>query len=505
MDASIIKAGEIIKKCQKAKTQKPVVDLSVPMMDKSFVLEDGLHWLNATVNGSLDGIKTSGLTISNRTVTDEDIASIGRYLNVSPSMYEISLRNCLKPCDSLRIPLEMGYFRNISHLNISDNALFEKTCRPVGLMFATSLKNLEVQNCSLGDDGLKHLAVDLSNMAHLRQLNIANNRITASGLLSLTKAMGGNKAMTGLRIHKNYFGRDGSVILASWLESLILLEVLNVSECGIGDKGSPIIASSLVSRSLKKLSMRKNELSPRGSRDFFRNFQRPPYLEHLDFSENKIFATSDRRSLSVAEDLSPTAQEEPFLDFLLQPRAMNHLSLWNTYLGQKRIFMSLNSYTCFEEMTYLCLQENNISDDFARDVCECIKLSNCIYIQHFNLRQNHIGNNGAKCIAEMLGAQKYLKDILLDRNEIGDEGANQIASASMFLPSFQFLDLSCNNISRGRIMRIVWELEARVKTEQESSYPGIKLGEGGIIQKQSSYEENNFKINREMDKFLVTT
>lgn len=504
MDKSITEAGNIVEQCQvRVNARNGIVDFSQPMTKGSFVLEDGLHWLNATSN-RFNEKKFSGISFSNRTVTEMQLGSIGKYLNVSPSMYGLSLRNCLQRGSLLRQPLELGQFRNIRHLNISDNPLFEKTPRQIGLMYATSLKNLEIQNCNLGDEGMKYLALDLCNMGQIRQLNVANNRLTARGLLTLTKALGENKLMTGLRIHKNYIGRDGSVILASWLGSLILLEVLNISECGIGDKGSPIIASALVSRSLRKLSIRKNELTDRGSREFFKNFQRPPYLEHLDFSENRVFAASARGSLSAAEGLSPAAPEEPFRQFLENTQTMSHLSLWNTCLGQKRVFSGLSNYKCFKEMTYLCLQENSISDDFAVDVSECVKQSKCTYLQHFNLRQNHIGNKGAKCIAEVLDGQKYLKEILLDRNEIGDDGANRIVSSCVYLPSFERLDLSCNNISRKVVGAIVEDVESCVNNWKEAVYAATGSDGRKIVQKQSSFDENNFLISRDADRYLIT-
>ncbi|XP_053374559.1 uncharacterized protein LOC123532121 [Mercenaria mercenaria] len=515
-------AGETIKRRLKANLQTKNIcfDISEVTDEESFSVETGLHWLNALTRkqsgqesflgmGSVwrqsDFVRS--ISVSNSFVNGKTLNSIGMYLNVTPSLSSMSLRHCQLKSNLLRNVLQSGHFRNIRHVNISDNDIFQGSSQPIGLMYITSLERLEIQSCHLGDDGMKLLAVDLHHMQKLRELNIANNRITSRGLLALTKALSKNRRISGLRIHKNYIGKEGSLILASWLESMILLEVLNISECGIGDKGSTMIASALVSRSLRKLSMRKNDITPKGSRDFFKTFHRPPYLEHLDFSENALFAVSDRRTIAVAADLFPTASKEPFLKFLQDPTPMSHLSLWNTCLGEKRLFQGWQNYKCFADMTYLCLQENNLSDDFARDISECIIQSNCSNLQHFNLRQNHIGNMGAIDIAKALSKQMYLKEVLLDRNEIGDEGAKQIMGSCISLPSVERIDLSCNNISRQMMDSIVNDL---YQIHSTHTYDGVPISEDtqrvipDIVKIPSSFDENSFIVKKDYDKYLIT-
>ncbi|XP_053374561.1 uncharacterized protein LOC123531544 [Mercenaria mercenaria] len=514
-------AGEKIKRClnANAQTKHISVDISEVVDDDSLSLEAGLHWLNTATRrpfekrSVLDIGKDGrcydfvrGLSISKKIVTGRTLSNVGLYVNVTPSLSVLSLTNCQLKSDLLRNVLQTGHFRNIIHLNISDNDIFQGSCQQMGLMNISSLERFEIQNCSLGDDGIKLLTMDLRHMEKLRELNIANNRVTSRGLLALTKALSRNRWISSLRIHKNYIGEERSLILASWLESLLLLEVLNISECGIGDKGSPIIANALVSRSLMKLSMRKNGLTPKGSRDFFKHFQRPVHLDHLDFSKNTLFAVSDRRGFALAEDLSATPSDEPFLQFLQHPTPMSHLSLWNTCVGQKRLFQGSQIIRCFEQMTYLCLQENNLSDDFAKDVANCICQSKCSYLQHFNLRQNHIGNKGAIDIAKALSEQKYLKEVLLDRNEIGDDGANQIVSSCISIPSIERIDLSCNNISRKMMDNIVTDMAKRIQCKQGNipEYEYSQCADTNIIKTQHSFDENSFNIKRDGEKFFIT-
>lgn len=440
------------KLCENLKTKHLTVNLSKAIENRPEWLSAALHWLNARP------FKYCHLIIDNFKITSRDLENIGLYLNATPDAFAVSMQNCNLRAEMLTKVLQIGHFRNITKLNIAENRMQLAKTQPLGLMHMRWLESLHIQNCDLGDEGMKVLAWDLIQMEHLRDINVAKNLMSFKGLLQLVKALATNSRITFLRIQGNYIGEEGSVILAGFLEGLILLEVLNISECGIGDKGSAMVAESLVSKSLRKLSMRKNELTAMGSRAFFKTFSCPPYFEHLDFSQNCLLDPSDKINAKAAHDLSPCSFDEPFVEFLQQPVPLIHLCLWNTKVGEKRLFCGLQNYRSFHEIRYLCLQENNLTDEFVQDLTECI-VRGCCYLQHFNLRQNCIRTSGAMRIARALSTQLYLQEVLLDRNEIGDEGANQIVKSCASLPGIRLIDLSYNNVSQTMLGTIRSELE----------------------------------------------
>lgn len=439
--------------------------------------------------------------INDHDLMDFQIEQLGLFLNVSPHVLKLNIRKCNLNFDNLRPVLHAGYFRNIVHLNISENKYVD-TNEPPGMMYMRALESLEIQNCELGDKGISLLAIDLAHTMKLRELNVANNQMSYVGLLELSKALTAHTCINGLRVHKNCLGQEGSLVLASWLRRLIILEVLNISECSIGDKGGLIIAGSLKSQSLRKLSLRENGLTAQGSRDFFQTFHRPLSLEHLDFSGNAIFTPSHAECIAMAEDLAPSAEVEPFVDFLQQPTPMSHLSLWNCCIGEKRIFQNLRNHKGFQEMTYLCLQENKITDDFGKDIAKCIRTGT--YLQHLNLRQNQIGTMAAKAIAESLSKQMHLKEVLLDRNEIGDDGAECIVKICASLPNIECIDLSYNNISKDMMGRIINDFINSIKIMK---FP-IKSGgssDSTVETVQDTMDDNVFLIKKEGSKWLIKT
>jgi Ran GTPase-activating protein (RanGAP) involved in mRNA processing and transport len=382
---------------------------------------------------------------------------------------------------------------------MSDNHYLKDIKEPIGLLYMPQLESLEIQNCELGDNGIAILAKDLSHLVKIRELNVANNQMTSSGLLELSKGMARCKGLTSLRLQKNNLGKDGYFVLASWLRELILLEVLNISECCIADKGASIVAGSILSGSLKKLSMRSNGFTIKGSQEVFEHLQRPPALEHIDFSDNCIFLPTEKIGRSMSMDIM--TDSEPFTRFLQYKAPLSHLSLWKCGIGEHRIFQDYSKYESFKELTYVCFQENKIHDEFAIDFAVCIK-NHSRYLQHLNLRHNSIGTQGALELADALKMQDYLEEVLLDRNVIGDPGAIRIVEVCTSKSSVKSVDLSCNYISRETMSKIAGDIGREEKWVQV--VPADKTFQRAGKMSEGS-DENKFVVQKLGDNFTVIT
>lgn len=418
-----------------------------------------------------------------------NLEAIGLFLNVSPNVMSLSMKNCAITPDKFQSALLAGHFRNISHLQISNNPGLKKATQPLGLMYMSALESLEIKNCQLRDEGIMVLAKDLRHLKKLRELNVADNGMSSTGLLELSKGLSG-RGLTNLRLQKNNLGRDESFVLASWLRELILLEVLNISECSIADKGAAVVARALVSTSLRKLSIRNNGFTTKGSQDFFHYFVRPASLEHIDFSENKMFTSLERSDVG------------PFLKFLQQKSSFSHLSFYKCGLGHRTLFQDTELYSVsFEQLTYLCLQENDLRDDFVRGLADCIR-QHSQYLQHLNLRQNNIGNKGATALAYALGKQAFLKEVFLDRNVIGDEGAKELIRQCVSHEHFTLLDLSCNNISGVTLSQTTLDMEEKNKQLEAGHALSSTVLPKGLPDK-TGHETDAFQVRRIDGKFVV--
>ena len=305
--------------------------------------------------------------------------------------------------------LETGNFANITHFSLFDTKMNGTVSSPLGLRYMPRLQTIDLHGCDFGDAGISFLGKELGLLKELKEINVAKNEMSTEGLQDLSNGLSENHGIRALRLQNNTLGMDGSVVLAGWLKRLYLLETLNISGCGIGDIGAKYISKSFVSKVLRQLSMRENEITKEGSVIFFENMRSMKMVEHLDFGKNKIFYDSDITTLEEPVGLDMVDGQEVHLALFLQEQThWSHLNLWACNLGAFRIFPSPEKFHAMKDLVNLCLQSNQIDDRFAGDVGACLKMY-CDHIKYVNLKHNRIGNDGAIAIADGIADKKYIQ------------------------------------------------------------------------------------------------
>ena len=93
-------------------------------------------------------------------------------------------------------------------------------------------------------------------------------------------------------------------------------------------------------------------------------------------------------------------------------------------------------------LTSLDLRLNHIGDEGAKAIAEALKVNPVLTI--LRLDGNGIGDDGAKAIAEALKVNPVLNNLDLRFNSIGDDGAKAIAEALKVNPVLTILDLGDN-------------------------------------------------------------
>ena len=96
------------------------------------------------------------------------------------------------------------------------------------------------------------------------------------------------------------------------------------------------------------------------------------------------------------------------------------------------------------QLVELDLSFNNIGDNGAEQIADALKENH--HLKGLNLWGNNIGADGAKQITDALKVNNILKTLDLSYNNIGDDGANQIADALKGNHSLDSLMLNSNNI-----------------------------------------------------------
>ena len=365
--------------------------------------------------------------------------------------------------------LETGNFANIKHLSLCDTKINETVSSPLGLRYLPQLQTIDLHNCGLGDTGIIALGSELSLLKKVTEINIAKNKISSEGLQDLSNCLSENHGITALRLQNNNIGVEGGVVLAGWLKKLYLLETINISACGIEDVGAKYVSKSFVSKVLRQLSMRENEITKEGSVMFFENMRRKKMLEHLDYGRNKVFDDSDITLIEepVGAHMDDRAEVE-LASFLQEQTHWSHLNMWACNLGAFRIFQFPEKFHAMKDLVHLCLQSNQIDNHFAVDVGACLK-EHCEHIRHVNLKHNRIGTVGAIAIAEGIANKKYIEELLIDRNQIEKDGVYTLLDTTLQLTHPIKLDVSYNSLAKFDIDNLVHALSLQVSAPEKSA------------------------------------
>jgi Ran GTPase-activating protein (RanGAP) involved in mRNA processing and transport len=115
----------------------------------------------------------------------------------------------------------------------------------------------------------------------------------------------------------------------------------------------------------------------------------------------------------------------------------------------------------------LDLRSNGIGNEGALQIASAL-IGLPSTLRKLNLMNNHIGAEGAIAIASALVMNKTLQEISLKKNNIGSDGAVAIASALMNNSTLKKLDLRYNNIGIRGIKSIL-------RTFHRSHYPIVKI------------------------------
>lgn len=129
--------------------------------------------------------------------------------------------------------------------------------------------HLCIRACLLDDSLLTILAEGLRGNATLKNLDLAGNNFSGTGVARLVEAMRSSHAIEHFNIRGNKIGDDGAASIAVLLEQSTSLQDLTIDRSGIGTAGAIAIAKSAIKcPSLKRISMADCGIGKRGVHAF---------------------------------------------------------------------------------------------------------------------------------------------------------------------------------------------------------------------------------------------
>jgi hypothetical protein len=144
------------------------------------------------------------------------------------------------------------------------------------------------------------------------------------------------------------------------------------------------------------------------------------------------------------------------------------------------------------KLVKLDLSVNNIGDDGAKQIADALKDNRSL--KHLCLLDNKIGDDGAKAIADALKDNHSLKTLDLNGNEIDDDGAKSIADALKVNHSLETLDLNGNKIGVEGAKQIADALKDNHSLKTLLLY-GNKIGDDG-----AKAIANALKVNHSLER-----
>ncbi|XP_062597533.1 uncharacterized protein LOC134258957 [Saccostrea cucullata] len=390
-------------------------------------------------------LKFSGASLNPTT----DVKILREGLQKTENLFELDLSRTTLTPEAYREIIKACRFSPLTSLVLNDTRLMDpKKPEPLGLHFLPQLKRLEMERCNLGNAGLQAMSSDFKIAANLTEINVADNKITGSGIMQMSALLMDKENLRIVRVHENTIGYEGAVSLSILLKNLPLLEVVNLCNCkGISEKGFELIINSLNGKNLKKMNVRECGFSQSVAEKYFNLLKNMPHFQHLDYGCNAIGVLEG----TMTEGLLNISAS--FLEMLkCNQHSWNHLSLWKCQLGSTTIFTSSDSLLHLSTLTDICLQENDLDDTAGSCIGECM-VKSWHSLRYLNLRQNNIGDSGARKILDGILTNPKLEKIYLDRNSI--QSIELAKDLILFFfekapPSLKEMDISYNDVTEYR-------------------------------------------------------
>ena len=149
----------------------------------------------------------------------------------------------------------------------------------------TSLQEIDISHCDIGEEGMVALSSALKTNTTLKCLNACWNRFGDEGAFHLAKALS-HTSLQEIDISCCGIGEEGMVALSSALKTNTTLKCLNACESRFGDKGAFHLAEALSHTSLQEIDISYCGIGEKGMVALSSALKTNATLKQLDISGN---------------------------------------------------------------------------------------------------------------------------------------------------------------------------------------------------------------------------
>uniref|UniRef100_A0A8R1Y160 Ran-GTPase activating protein 1 C-terminal domain-containing protein n=1 Tax=Onchocerca volvulus TaxID=6282 RepID=A0A8R1Y160_ONCVO len=322
----------------------------------------------------------------------------------------------------------------------------------------------------LEDPGAFALAEAFQVLGSLEEITMYQDGIRPKGIEALSKSFRYNPNLKIINLSDNTFTVNGAHAMAQVIRDLSNLEVLNFGDCLCRDKGAlDIIANISLSfhSRLKEINLSGNELSPNAIKAILSKVNEGLHLKSLILHTNNMGVQFDKVRSECEKydfiDLGEESDDQGTLDEESDDcqelySEKNHSSDSNSESGDEQVKNDIAARVItldksLEPDNYqTIISFRNEQWNSEEDVGAVI---HALFSQKFakvlDLRENHIGVNACRKIAEVLRERmrrnmQSLEEVNLSQNDIAAEGMLEFLHAFRSNPKLKIIILSGNSL-----------------------------------------------------------
>ncbi|KAG5681518.1 hypothetical protein PVAND_010944 [Polypedilum vanderplanki] len=288
---------------------------------------------------------------------------------------------------------------------------------------------LNLEGNTLGCEGAKHIGKALEKHPEFKKAlwkDLFTGRMKTEippALMDLSKGIMVAKAqLTVLDLSDNALGPNGATGLVDLLSSSACysLQELRLMNCGLGITGAKMLAKSLMEcykgsveagtpMELRVFAAGRNRLENEGAKALSKVFEEIQTLQEITIPQNGIYHVG-MSALAEALKKNPNIQVINFNDNTITAKGAEVLA---------------EAFYAIEGLREINLGDCLLKDEGGQILSDV--LADCHPdLEFVNLSGNEIGPEVGIALANTMGHKENLKKFILDSNQFGDEGVEQI-------------------------------------------------------------------------------
>ena len=407
--------------------------------------------------GLQNNSELKSLNISQNNITDIGLLAVASSLEGNSTLLDLDVSN--NPFTSQGIrgfvnSCQINHKLNLQKLNVSQLSISEGDASIIG-DFVNSIQTLQYFTMSklkeFSSDGARKFTNKCQSNKALLVLNISEINLTDDGVDAICSCIDHN-VIQELYLSKNKITKKGALILAKAVKNNVSLNIFDISENWINNKGIVRFFEKIIKNKnskLKTLQVTGNMITSSCTRQLETHFQGidSPLREALTVYSSESDLILDAKGLMI----KTTSHVIPMSGLHKDEEIRKHVK--EMIDTEYRISFVYNCLVRNGTLATVNLSKMEITSEHAKKIAKVINCNKMLL--ELDISHNLLGDDGMCAICNSLRDSETLQILNISNNQITSNGAKEVASAFKGKCKLKNLDISGNNITDAGIIAII--------------------------------------------------